>query len=561
MIGCRRFFFLAGLLLASLLQIAGACADVPPAAAGDPPEAVGRIAVTSGAVSFRVAPSQSATTARLNFPLSLGNVVETAPPAHATIDIAAGRFYLDGGTRLRIGALTDGVSAVMLEQGALVLHVLPGGTGQVFTIETARSAFRVDQPGYYEVEVGQGGAPTTVSALEGGAQFRTADHGEQVLHPGERIVFASASAAPQRGTVVEDDLIRRVADEIAAIGENEAAAPEHVSSQITGFQDLARYGIWELTESYGPVWRPQVGSDWTPYSRGQWVDIAPWGQTWVDDAPWGFAPFHYGRWVVLNRRWAWLPGETAAPPVYAPALVSFFDTPKDQGAARRWIPLGPEEPYLPPYRTSIVYFRAINAPALPPVVKITNIVNIVQITNVVQIVNRRPVLIFNRLVNRPGAPPPRPRPRANGTVGPSAPAMVVTQSGPLPPQFQTGPSLRPAGSEIRMQTGGPSGSVVIISSSPGPTMGAPEPGFLVTPSQPDPPIIVIRNFPPGSGGGGSGGGTTPPPPVVVPRNIPAANNPTLGTGTGLGTQATMPPPPTVTFGASPGANGVTFGGQ
>jgi hypothetical protein len=389
--------------------------------------------------------------------------------------------------------------------------------------------------------------------MEGGAQFRTGyqsegDRSEYVLHPGERIAFAHGSTSPQRGAVVEDDLVRRVAAEIEEIGENQAAPPEHVSSQITGFQDLARYGLWELTGSYGAVWEPQVSSDWTPYSRGRWVDIAPWGKTWIDDAPWGFAPFHYGRWIKIDERWAWLPGDLAAAPVYAPALVSFFDTPADKGAARRWIALGPEEPYLPPYRVSIVYFRAINQPALPAVVNITNVVNIVEITNVVKIVKRRPVLVFSRLVNRPGAPPPQPKPQVNTTI--------VTQSGPSPSPSQPSSPMRPILDPAPQKSW-----TVIVNQPPAPSASPSttwnEPGFLVQPAPPQQqPIVVIRNNPPPVTSGGGGG--TKPPPVVVRRNMPAATNPTLGTGVGLGTQATTMPRPTVTFGASPGPNAVTL---
>jgi hypothetical protein len=548
MFGFRRFHLVAGLLLGVFAHSVGARADTPPTA-GDPPEAVGRIAVISGTVLFRADPSGAPMPAEVNYPLSLANVVETAPDAQATIDIAAGRVYLDGGSRLKIGALADGSSVVALDQGALLLRVLPGGNGQVFTVETPQGSLRIDQPGYYEVKIGADAGPVIASALEGGAQFRTPADGELILHPGERISVGVDAAAPERGAVAEDDLIRRVADEIQATGENDAIAPEHVSPQVTGFQDLARYGIWELTESYGPVWEPQVGADWEPYSRGRWTDIAPWGKTWIDEAPWGFAPFHYGRWIKLNERWAWLPGETGSPPVYAPALVSFFETPKDKAEARRWIPLGPEEPYLPPYPVSIVYFRAVNAPALPTVVKITKVVNIVQITNVVKIVDRRPVLILGRLANRPGAPKPKPRPKPSGAaVSAWAPAIVVTQPGPLPPQFQTGPSLRAITPEIRIQTG----PAVIASPSPTYTAIAPQPAPVVVLPQPQQPIVVIRNVPPANDIG-SGGGATQSAPMVVQRTMPAgATNPTLGTA---------PMQPTVTFGASPGPNGVTFGGQ
>jgi hypothetical protein len=537
--GLRRLVIVSGLLLVSGLQIAAVRADTPSAEANDPPDAVGRISVLSGAVQFRTNPSAPEQSALLNYPLSFGNVVETAPRAHATIDIAAGRFYLDGRTRLRIGALADGSSAVALDRGALVLHVLPGGDGQVFSIETAKGTLRIDQPGYYEVEAEEGDQPMTASAMEGGAQFRMSDAVEHVLHPNERIAVGGGKLT--RGAAIEDDLIRRVAAEIEEIGENKAPAPEHVSPQMTGFQDLVRYGIWVLASGYGPVWEPQVSSDWAPYSRGQWVEIAPWGKTWIDAAPWGFAPFHYGRWTTINRRWAWVPGDIEAAPVYAPALVSFFDTPKDEGAARRWIPLGPEEPYLPPYRVSVVYFRQINRPALPTVVNITKITNIVQITNVVKIVDRRPVFILSRLVNRPGAPPPRPRPNSGHGVS----AMVVTQPGPLPLQVQNAPALRPIVTPGAVRQG-----QTVIVNQPPPTVTAPQTAPVIVQTQPQvqQPIAVIGNRPPAIPDVPAGGGASTPP-VVVTRTVPIANGVKLGTSRAR---------PTATFGQSAGPNGVTF---
>jgi len=187
----------------------------------------------------------------------------------------------------------------------------------------------------------------------------------------------------------------------------------------------------------------------------------------------------------------------------------------------------------------VVYFRQINAPALPQVVNITQITNIVQITNVVKIVKRRPVFIFDRLVNRPGAPLPMPKP--NGTQ--SVSTMVVTQ----PAQIQTGPTWHPIIPDTRMQQG----SVVIVNPAPSAPVpsNAPlntwsmEPGFQVTPEPADQPIVVFRNPPAVPVGGG-----TPPPPVVT-RTIPNTSGVTLGTA---------PTRPTVTFGQSAGPNSVTM---
>ena len=83
----------------------------------------------------------------------------------------------------------------------------------------------------------------------------------------------------------------------------------YVTSEMTGYEDLDRYGSWRDDSEYGPLWTPRrVPAGWAPYRDGRWTWVAPWGWTWVDNAPWGYAPFHYGRWVMVNQRWCWAPG-------------------------------------------------------------------------------------------------------------------------------------------------------------------------------------------------------------------------------------------------------------
>jgi hypothetical protein len=121
------------------------------------------------------------------------------------------------------------------------------------------------------------------------------------------------------------------------------------------------------------------------------VWVSPWGWTWVDDAPWGFAPFHYGRWVVVGGVWGWVP---VAPrpavvavgyvrPVYAPALVAWVGGPHfgvgvavgGVAAGVAWFPLGPRDVFCPAYHVGPRYVENIN-------VYNTTIINRTQVTNV-----------------------------------------------------------------------------------------------------------------------------------------------------------------------------------
>ena len=124
---------------------------------------------------------------------------------------------------------------------------------------------------------------------------------------------------------------------------------QYVSREMTGHERLDAYGRWEKRPDYGSVWFPTaVPADWAPYRFGHWASIAPWGWTWIDNQPWGFAPFHFGRWVLIDERWAWVPGSRVKHPVYAPALVAFLENIEEDGAAAQgggeppvgWFPLG-----------------------------------------------------------------------------------------------------------------------------------------------------------------------------------------------------------------------------
>jgi len=299
----------------------------------NPPAQLGRLAALSGAVSYQGDAATPAETPAVNFPLTSGNRIVTPPRAHATVDIAAGRFFLDGDSAMSIGALAPGLSTVTLDRGAIILHVLPGGAGQVFVIETPRGALRADQPGYFEVEVAPDTGTVIASSLEGGAQFADAT----VLPPGTRTTVGK-DQAPVMEAAVKDDFTRRIAAEVEDSRENAIEAPKYVSAQTTGFQTLQHHGLWALTERYGWVWEPQVMSDWAPFKDGRWVEIKPFGRTWIDTASWGFATSHYGHWVQVEDRWAWVPDN----PVREPAIVSFGTKNPDGGDTVRWVPLGPE---------------------------------------------------------------------------------------------------------------------------------------------------------------------------------------------------------------------------
>jgi len=194
------------------------------------------------------------------------------------------------------------------------------------------------------------------------------------IHAGQRYRFWQ-----DKGTQFESVVPRRDAfDEWVASRddrEDRSVSARYVSPEMTGVEDLDRYGRWEQDPEYGALWIPQnVSPGWAPYRVGHWVWISPWGWTWVDDAPWGFAPFHYGRWVSRGNEWCWTPGRYVARPVYAPALVAWIGGSGGSVAiqSRRhapstvgWFPLGPREVYVPGHRFTPRYMRHVNDNQVP----------------------------------------------------------------------------------------------------------------------------------------------------------------------------------------------------
>ena len=99
------------------------------------------------------------------------------------------------------------------------------------------------------------------------------------------------------------------------------------------YRELSPYGRWVLLEGRY-VWMPQVERGWRPYTEGRWEYTQRYGWTWVSNEPFGWATYHYGRWAYSNRLgWVWVPGTQ-----WAPAWVAWRGS--DDHLA--WAPLPPD---------------------------------------------------------------------------------------------------------------------------------------------------------------------------------------------------------------------------
>lgn len=110
-------------------------------------------------------------------------------------------------------------------------------------------------------------------------------------------------------------------DGTVAIGSDDSQYSDTDPSALTDFRTtLDPYGTWVDDETYGTIWVPSqtvVGADFQPYvTAGHWVYDDDY--VWVSDYEWGWVPFHYGRWIMTPRGWAWIPGRA-----YSGAWVSW----------------------------------------------------------------------------------------------------------------------------------------------------------------------------------------------------------------------------------------------
>lgn len=358
-------------------------------AGGDPPSRVGRLSDLSGAVSLYPLGAKDWTDASVNYPLSSGDGVWVDNAGRAEIQLGASAIRIGSGTALTFGEVSDSVTQLRVDQGAVEVYIHYLRPDEVYEVDTPAGVVSFTDAGRYRVDVTPDGRRTTVTVRSGSASYEL-DDGSYPVSVGSSTTLIEGQRRPIAGPPIGVDSW----EDWANTRDRRAEAPEaarYVSRDMVGYEDLDQYGDWQASADYGTVWYPrgvQVG--WAPYRYGRWESIGPWGWTWMDDAPWGFAPFHYGRWASISGRWGWIPGTTRSRPVYAPALVAFIGGAGWSASASfggrpsvGWVPLGPQEPYIPSYRASPTYVQRVN---------VTNVrvnVNVTQVNvNNIHYVNR-----------------------------------------------------------------------------------------------------------------------------------------------------------------------------
>ncbi len=377
----------------SLLFIAGGILMFGQA---DPPTRVGRIGYMSGSVSFQPAGVEDWVPASPNRPVTTGDQIWVDDGGRAEMHVGATALRLGSQTAFEFLNLDDRTAQIQLSSGSLSVHVQYLEPNEIFEVDTPNLAFSIYRLGDYRIDVLPDSQTTLVTVrvgtgdVTGGGQAFSLNQGQQASVTGDQSIEYNVYTAPAPDWWDTWCLDREIREE-------HSPSLRYVHADMTGYVDLDDHGDWQ-DSPYGEVWTPRdVPAGWAPYHYGHWAWIDPWGWTWVDDASWGFAPFHYGRWAYWRNNWVWVPGPMSETPVYAPALVAWvggehFGVSLSLGdAAVAWVPLGPREVYMPPYRVSPAYATRINTSnTVVTNINVTNIYNTTNITTVNYVNARAP---------------------------------------------------------------------------------------------------------------------------------------------------------------------------
>ena len=329
----------------------------------------GRIQKVDGDVAVASVPTNSGSElqwseAAANTPFSVGDRIYTNDNSQASLAFSGRNFArLRPNTSLDVLSLDRQRTQLALRDGSAMFDVGYLEPSQVFEVATPYGAVDFNQPGLYDVGIGDNGN-VIVSVLSGLAQV-VGLGGTGQISKGQMLTLIGQTAADvvlsgidgrQAGYYV-DDYYRyqypqyydgRYSDYNTYLDNPYYFDPyrrnisyQYASPYIPGLNDLDYYGNWQNVNGYGYAWTPRVSNGWSPYQQGYWINDYPYGPTWVSTEPWGYAPYHYGRWAFVGDRWYWVPDGVNTTPMYSPAMVAFIPGQNEIG----WVPLAPGDPY------------------------------------------------------------------------------------------------------------------------------------------------------------------------------------------------------------------------
>ncbi|NML60505.1 hypothetical protein HHL21_05250 [Massilia sp. RP-1-19] len=339
-------------------------------AQSEAPARVGRVSLVQGPVTISSEDGDQPEGALVNWPVTSDNRITTERNARTEIRIGSTAVRLDGDSSLEVLELDDDRLQLLLHYGSANIRVRNTEVLDGFSIETPQGRVRMREAGRIRIDADR---DASVVDVFDGVALVDSDGSTISVRPGRRVEMRQGDLLTALAVRTSFDDWARLRD----LQDDRVVSDRYVTTEMTGYEELDRYGSWSDNSEYGPVWLPRhVSAGWAPYRDGRWTWVSPWGWTWIDNAPWGYAPSHYGRWVMVNQRWGWAPGRHTGRPVWAPALVGWvggsgWNLAFNSGSMHRsapaqgWYPLGFGEHYTPGYRVKNDHLRYINRHARP----------------------------------------------------------------------------------------------------------------------------------------------------------------------------------------------------
>lgn len=345
-----------------ILFTAGVLASALAVADDDPPSRAVRLSYMAGTVTFQPQGEETDwVPADVNRALTTGDKIWVEQGGRTELQTVNSIIRLNGHTNFSFLGVEGDTTQIQLSLGSMLIRLKSLDENETYEVDTPQVAFTLLRPGIYRIEVNEAG-DTTVITDRGGDGETTADGKAAPLHANEQVVVTGNPASYNKHGAPNPDEFddwANTRDKMA----DASVSVRMVAPGVVGVTDLDVAGAWRPAPIYGNVWYPNgLVAGWAPYRFGHWGFVAPWGWTWIDDAPWGYAPFHYGRWVMVGGLWGWAPGPIAVQAIYAPALVGFITGVEVVGIAEpvSWVALGWGEPWYPSFGVSWGYYNSVN---------------------------------------------------------------------------------------------------------------------------------------------------------------------------------------------------------
>jgi hypothetical protein len=195
--------------LFALALLACAPAFAPAFAGEQPPARVGRVSFISGTLAF-YGPGDSDWSAKVNYPVAVGEWFGTDPQSWAEIRIGAETIDVGGDTQFDIADLGDRVLKADVMQGRIEVNLRQFGPDESVEIDIPRGGVWLLQRGIYDIEIGTADQPTRISVFEGSARF-VGGGADLTIRAGDAVVLSGTdtiAAAVERAT--KDDFVKWV---------------------------------------------------------------------------------------------------------------------------------------------------------------------------------------------------------------------------------------------------------------------------------------------------------------------------------------------------------------